>query len=353
MSVSLGESAAGWEVREATPAEFPAVQDFLRSQTSNPLWLDPGWRGPLGVYGLSLQIFVAWQEGVVRGVLPLVIQRSLLFGRRAVSVPWADVAGLLASDQTATDLLLQRAIGLLREERLERLVLRQATSLADWPVDRSDKLAMQLRLSEDPEILWKSFDPKVRNQVRKAEKSGVATETVPLDEGLDGFFEVYSRNMRDLGSPGHSRRYFAALSGAFPGGVEIHLARCESQVVGAGLTMCNGNRLDIPWASSLQEFNRHCVNHSLYWHILSRACRNRFEWFYFGRSTRGSGPHHFKKQWGAEEVPLYWYSLDVEGRPQVSPQAPQDSYGFAVRVWKKLPLGVTRALGPLLISQLD
>ncbi len=353
MSVSLGESTAGWVVREATPAEFPAVHDFVRSQTSNPLWFDPAWRSPLGVYGLTLRILVARQEGGVRGVLPLVVQRSLLFGRRAVSVPWADVGGVLASDRPAADALLQRALGLLREERLQRLVLRQATPLSDWPVNRSDKVAMQLRLAEDPETLWKSFDPKVRNQVRKAEKSGVVTETVPLEEGLDGFFEVYSRNMRDLGSPGHSRRYFAALSGAFPNGVEIHLARCESRVVGAGLTMYNGNRLDIPWASSLQEFNRHCVNHSLYWHILSRACRTGFQWFYFGRSTRGSGPHHFKKQWGAEEVPLFWYCLDVEGKPQVSQQAPQDSYGLAVRVWKKLPLGLTRALGPLLISQLD
>jgi FemAB-related protein (PEP-CTERM system-associated) len=353
MIVSQDESASSCEVRQATSSEFPAVQEFVRRQTANPLWFDPAWQGPLGAYGLSLQILVAWQQGEVCGVLPLVIQRSLLFGRRAVSVPWADAGGLLASDQNCGAALLQRAIGLLREERLQRLVLRQATPLSDWPVDRSDKLAMQLRLAEDPDVLWKSFDPKVRNQVRKSEKSGVVTETVPLDEGLDGFFEVYSRNMRDLGSPGHSRRYFAALSGAFPGGVEIHLARCEGRVVGAGLTMSNGNRLDIPWASSLQEFNRHCVNHSLYWHILSRACRIGFQWFYFGRSTRGSGPHHFKKQWGAEEVPLYWYSLDVEGRPQVSQQAPQDSFGLAVRIWKRLPLGVTRALGPLLISQLD
>jgi len=343
----------GLAVREALPSEFPAVREFVRSQTSHPLWYDPGWQGPLAVYGLGLRTCVVWRGAELRGVLPLVIQRSPLFGRRAVSVPWADAGGLLTVDPEAGSVLLQHAVGLLREWRLKRLLLRQSAPVSDWPVDRSDKIAMQLRLAEDPETLWKSFDPKVRNQVRKSEKSGVVTETVTLDEGLPGFFEVYSRNMRDLGSPGHSRRYFAALEGAFPREVEVHLARCEGRVVGAGLTMFNGNRLDIPWASSLQEYNRHCVNHSLYWHILSRACRAGFEWFYFGRSTRGSGPHHFKKQWGAEEVPLYWYSLDADGRPQVSGKAPRDSFGLAVRIWKRLPLGVTRALGPLLISQLD
>jgi FemAB-related protein (PEP-CTERM system-associated) len=353
MSFTGQESASGLAIREAQPSEFPVVQKFVRHQNPHPLWYDPAWQEPLAVYGLCWKTFVAWVGDEVRGVLPLVIQRSLLFGRRAVSVPWADAAGLLAVDDEAGTALLRTAVGLLRQWRLQRLLLRQSAPLFDWPLDRSDKLAMQLRLTEDPEVLWKSFDPKVRNQVRKSEKSGVVTETVTLEEGLGGFFEVYSRNMRDLGSPAHSRQYFAALQRAFPRQVEIHLARCEGRIVGAGLTMVNGNRLDIPWASSLQEYNRHCVNHSLYWHILSRACRAGHEWFYFGRSTRGSGPHHFKKQWGAEEVPLYWYSLDLEGRPEVSGQAPRDSFGVAVRVWQRLPLFVTKGLGPLLISQLD
>ncbi|MFN7806416.1 MAG: FemAB family XrtA/PEP-CTERM system-associated protein [Planctomycetaceae bacterium] len=353
MSLPSRVPSSGLTVREAPPSEYAAIEEFVRGQTAHPLWYDAAWQAPLAAYGLTFRMYAAWQGGEVRGVLPLVIQRSLFFGRRAVSVPWADAAGLLSADQEAANALLQSGVGLLKEWRLQRLLLRQPSPLWDWPVDRSDKLAMQLRLTADPETLWKSFDPKVRNQVRKSEKSGVVTETLTSDEGLDGFFEVYSRNMRDLGSPGHSRRYFAALLGAFSRQTEVHVARCDGQVVGAGLTMLNGSRLEIPWASSLQEYNRHCVNHSLYWHILSRACRAGQEWFYFGRSTRGSGPHHFKKQWGAEEVPLYWYSLDAEGRPQVSGQAPRDSFGMAVRIWKQLPLGLTRVLGPLLISQLD
>jgi len=340
-------------VREAVESELGTVDEFITRQARNPLWLRPAWREPLQVYGLRLQTLVAWRGTTIAGVLPLVCQRSLLFGRRAVSVPWADAGGVLAADPVASDALVKRSVSFLGEQGLSRLVLRQEAGLYDWPVERSDKLAMQLPLPSDPDLLWKSFDPKVRNQVRKAEKSQVVSETVSREEGVAGFFEVYSKNMRDLGSPGHSRRYFEAVATTFSSLTEFHLARCEGRVVGAGLTMANGDRLDIPWASSLQEYNRHCVNHSLYWHMLSRACRSGFGRFYFGRSTRGSGPHHFKKQWGAEEVPLFWYSLDREGRPQVAEQSPQESFGLAVRVWRKMPLGLTRALGPWLISQLD
>ena len=351
--MSASTQQGDFVVREAVESDLRAVEEFILRQTRNPLWFRPAWQEPLRVYGLRLQVLVAWQGNAIVGILPLVPQRSLLFGRRAVSVPWADACGVLSSQPGATDALLKSGIAFLKEQGLNSLILRQETGLSDWPVERSDKLAMQLKLPADPDLLWKSFDPKVRNQVRKAEKSQVVSETVARDEGLAGFFEIYSKNMRDLGSPGHSRRYFETVAATFSAGTELHLARCEGRVVGAGLTMANGDRLDIPWASSLQEYNRNCVNHSLYWHMLSRACRSGFGNFYFGRSTRGSGPHHFKKQWGAEEVPLYWYSLDREGRPQVSKQSPQESFGLAVRVWQKMPLGLTRALGPWLISQLD
>ncbi|MCY2966628.1 MAG: GNAT family N-acetyltransferase, partial [Planctomycetota bacterium] len=211
---------------------------------------------------------------------------------------------------------------------------------------------MELALDPDPERVWKGFDPKVRNQVRKGEKSGLTVETV-VGNDIAEFYDVYSHNMRDLGSPPHSRQFFQSVKDSFADDAQIHLARFEGRVVGGGMTIRNGSRLDIPWASSLHDFNRLCVNHALYWHMIRGASVAGCQSFYFGRSTRGSGPHHFKKQWGATEVPLYWYRLDVDGSPQVDNRPPQESFGLAIRLWKKLPVGIARRLGPWLISQLD
>jgi hypothetical protein len=93
------------------------------------------------------------------------------------------------------------------------------------------------------------------------------------------------------------------------------------------------------------------VNHLLYWQILLDACERGFQWFHFGRSTVGSGQHHFKSQWGAEEVPLHWYFLSRD--PQVAASAavpPQERFGWGTRLWQRLPLWAARRIGPWLIS---
>ncbi|RPI91171.1 MAG: FemAB family PEP-CTERM system-associated protein [Planctomycetaceae bacterium] len=331
----------------------PSVSDwneFVSGATETPLWHRADWGRPLAAYGLRLETLTVRAKQRLVGVLPLVSQRSLLFGRRLVSLPWIDASGILTADERARTLLLEGALALASKLGCDEVLLRQPEAIPGWQVERDDKIAMQLLLDSDPERLWKRFDPKVRNQVRKAEKSGVSTETLPGTETA-GFFDVYSANMRDLGSPSHSLRFFREVAATFPQETQVHVARFDGQVIGAGLTLRNGIRLDIPWASSLQQYNRLCVNHALYWHILRHACLSGLKSFYFGRSTRDSGQHHFKKQWGADEAPLFWYRLNCRGEQQVDSSSPQEAFGLAVRLWRRLPLTLTRWMGPRIISK--
>jgi hypothetical protein len=86
----------------------------------------------------------------------------------------------------------------------------------------------------------------------------------------------------------------------------------------------------------------------LYWAILDRSSRAGFRWFDFGRSTRGSGTHQFKRQWGAEERPLYWYTLRLDGKSNGNGTGGGGLARHAVRLWQRLPVGVSRVLGPRL-----
>jgi CelD/BcsL family acetyltransferase involved in cellulose biosynthesis len=82
----------------------------------------------------------------------------------------------------------------------------------------------------------------------------------------------------------------------------------------------------------------------LYWETIRAGCRDGFRRFDFGRSTRGSGTYQFKVQWGAEEKPLFWYTIPVAD----SARAATSESGKAtfVQLWRRLPLGLTRHLGP-------
>ena len=110
--------------------------------------------------------------------------------------------------------------------------------------------------------------------------------------------------------------------------------------------------MEIPWASSIKDYNRYSPNMLLYWKILEHACKSGFKQFDFGRSTPGEGTYKFKEQWGAKPIQLYWhYWLRKESSiPELNPK--NSKYRLAVRIWQKLPLTITKLLGPSIVRNI-
>jgi len=111
-------------------------------------------------------------------------------------------------------------------------------------------------------------------------------------------------------------------------------------------------KLEIPWASSIRKYNRLGPNMLLYWSCLEFGCDRGFRVFDFGRSTVAESTYRFKEQWGAVPYPMhwqYWLERDVP-LPEINPRNPK--YRFAIGMWKKLPVSLTRLLGPHLVRNL-
>ncbi len=345
------------EVQEC--ADRASWNSWLNERQGNSLFHRIEWDDVFAVYRLPVVRLCVLQNGRIVGGLPLVWQKSRLFGNQLVSLPWFDAAGILAEDKDAARALIDAARSWAESRQIDTLQIRQADEfddalfsrkLHDNVAMRTDKLLLRLPLPDDPSELWGGFNPKVRNQIRKGEKSGLTVECGGR-ELLDGFYKVYARNMRDLGSPPHHRRFFESIVSAFPDESRVWIVRFQRQVVGAALTLANGNQLEVPWASSWRRYNDRCVNHLMYWKIIEDACHSGFRAFHFGRSSLDSGTYQFKKQWGAEAVPLYWYYFSRGTQPSEKVTSPQNSFHLATRVWSRLPVWLASAMGPHIISK--
>ena len=351
------------EVREHVEDPSPKRPICVNEQVPVDAWNEyvlrhPGalfhcadWEQVFAVYGLPFRRLAAMQDGRIVGVLPLVWQRSFLFGNQFVSLPCFDTTGVLADDAEARDALVEKATQMATDEGAEVVLLRQAEALELSQHVRTDKVLMRLKLESDPGAMWDGLKSKVRSQVRKPSKCGLSVERGGV-ELLPHFFRVYSENMRDLGSPSHSRRFFQAVIDTFPEEVAIYVIRLDGKAIGTGFTMANGDRLEMPWASSLRRYNKYSVNHLLYWRITEDACRDGYQWFNFGRSSYDSGPYRFKRQWGPEQVQLYWYYLAPNPAAAAKAASLQESYGWGAKLWRRLPLWMSRSLGPIFISKL-
>src|SRR5690606_37473222 len=132
--------------------------------------------------------------------LPMVRLRSRLFGDFLVSMPYVNYAGCIADTPGARVALLDAAAALGRTLGVSHIELRHRDDdEIDWPA-REEKVAMQLALPGSPDVLWKGFKPKLRAQIRRPQKEGAIARHGGI-ELLDDFYAVFSRNMRDLGTP--------------------------------------------------------------------------------------------------------------------------------------------------------
>jgi FemAB-related protein (PEP-CTERM system-associated) len=287
-------------------------------------------------------------ETDVVGVLPLVEIRSLLFGRTLTSLPFVNFGGVLADSPEVAQMLVGEAVGLAEKRGCRHVEMRHIDRrFQDLPC-KQHKVTMRLPL--EPGI-WERLDRKARNQVRKAQKSGL-TVTRGGVELLGEFYRVFSRNMRDLGTPVYPRRFFEAVLEAFPDRTRLIVVRSGDVPVASGLTYRTGPLIEIPWASSVRSYNTLCPNHLLYWQAIETAAAEGVAVFDFGRSTPNEGTFKFKEQWGARAVALHWeYWLANGGElPDQSPKNPK--FRLAIESWKLMPLWLANTIGPRLVRSI-
>jgi FemAB-related protein (PEP-CTERM system-associated) len=344
------EAAAPLTVtEEVTEAEWDG---FVRDQTDGTV--DHLWRWQRifsDVFGCDSTYVAARRGSTVVGVLPLVRFKSWLFGRSIVSVPFLNYGGLLASEPHAVRLLIERAREVAQGFGASHVELRHVVRQAPELPYRQHKVSLTRALPGSGDELWATLDKKVRNQVRKARKDGLVAETGGA-ELVDDFYAVFSTNMRDLGTPVYSKRLFAETLRAFRADARVYVVRSGARPVAASIALRHRDTVLVPWASSLREYRPQCPNMLLYWTMLEAAVKDDVRVFDFGRSSPGSGTRHFKIQWGGEERPLYWeYVLLTSAEPpDHGPTNPRMQY--AIAAWKKMPVWLTRVVGPAVVKSI-
>ncbi|MBX3123953.1 MAG: FemAB family PEP-CTERM system-associated protein [Nitrospira sp.] len=312
-----------------------------------------GWRRVIEeAFGHRTYYLIARDEhGAVQGIVPLVLLASRVFGRFLVSLPFVNYGGLVATSPDAYRVLEGGAIEQANALDAAHIELRHERPIETGWVSTERKVSMRLSLPGSYESLVKAFPSKLRSQVRRAQKEGM-TARIGGNECLDEFYAVFSRCMRDLGTPVYAKGFFAKILEVFPKEARICIVSHGGVPVAGGFLYGFRSSLEIPWAASDKRFNKLAPNMMLYGAVLEYACQQGFQVFDFGRSSPDSGTYRFKEQWGAQPHQLYWYYWMGQGRqvPQLNPQNPK--YALAIRAWQNLPLAAANLLGPHIVKYL-
>ncbi len=347
------------EIIKAGPSDAHKWDAYVHAHPNATMAHLFGWKGVIEeTYGHKTTYLMAVQRTLnesanlrVRGLLPLVHLRHLLFGNELVSMPFLDTGGILADDVVTEKALWSAAMSLAESQKAHALELRQFAPLKtesfpgkNSPRTRTDKVAMLLSLPPSPEDLKASFKSKLRSQIRKPIKEGLEVFVGGKDL-LEEFYKVFSINMRELGSPVHAKSLFLNILQAFSEQARLVIVKNSNGIsLAAGLIFGFKKTLFNPWASFLRRYSSQSPNMLLYWNMLAYACEHAYDEFDFGRSSKGEGTYQFKTQWGALERPLYWYRLSLHGNQEDPAQ--NRLFQKASQCWKHLPVPLANLLGP-------
>ena len=303
-----------------------------------------GW---LEVIGASLghetvRLQATDPRGSVVGLLPLAHVRSRLLGNYLVSLPFLNAGGPIGTPEGRA--ALAEAAVREAEGRGAVLELRDRYERAPGRAPTDRKITVTLDLPDDPDVLLRSFSGRLRKNIGKPKREGMEFRAGP--DQVPAFWEVLSRNMRDLGTPVLPLGFFEAIAAAFPDSAIFGALYHQGRPVGCQCSFVFGETLEMVWGSTVREYNSLKPSSYITWAYMELAIARGCRVFDFGRCTPDSGTHRFKQQWGGTDVALPWSHWAPGGADAAPPSPDRPLFRLAVRGWQRLPLAVANRLGP-------
>ena len=339
------------EIRHLDDARRGDWDAFVESCTEATFFHKSGWKEAIErSFPHRCHYLYAESQGIIRGVLPLVHVKSRLFGSALISNGFCVVGGPAALDERTRQALDDEALRLAERLNVDHLEYRLRTPAhPDWTCNSHLYVNFRKALAPEPEKNLQAIPRKQRAMVRKGIKLGLQGE---VDDDVDRLHAIYAESVRNLGTPVFARKFFRNLKEVFGSDCEVLTVTHEGRPVASVMSFLFRDEVLPFYGGGIAAARPLAGNDFMYWEVMRRACERGVRVFDFGRSKNGTGSYAFKKHWGFEPEPLHYEYKLVRGQklPEINPTNPK--FSLLIAAWRRLPLTVANAFGPLISRDL-
>ncbi|WP_135305896.1 GNAT family N-acetyltransferase [Haloarcula amylovorans] len=327
-----------------------AWDSFVRRCDGPPfaLW---GWSEAAATYGHERWHLALRANGEIVAGIPVVAVESQLFGSKLVSPPYGERGSVLTTDAAPADAerrLLERVRDLADDRSVDFVSLR-GRDLGDVPEFESRTRFVTFSIPvTDEASMWEAIKDSRSRQIRQAEENDALTYTVGTSvDDLREYYRLYLRSVRGHGTPPHAFEFYRTIWDRLADAGDVHLGmvRRNGELINGIINFTVGDTV-FQWGV-VTDYERRDLNGGslLIWKTLQQAANEGYDAYELGRTREGSGVYMFKKSFGGEKT---WYD-DYHYFPTGDAELPHpdaDQYERLKEIWKRLPVPVTRVLGP-------
>ena len=268
-------------------------------------------------FGYKSFNYVVKEQGEVIGLFP-----TVQIGRKLVSMPHFSYGGPFLKHTVKKKYKVSE---MLPNKKFE---VRSFEKLTGEVFDKKISCVVPLQPTVKEQIM--TFKSKLRQKLRKATNLGFSVRVGGL-ELLDDFYDLYSKKMLKFGSPTIGKIFYKNLLEYYQfGEAGITVLNKGDKVIAAGFSLSYLNFNEICWSATDCAYDKHNLHALICWEMMKNSI-GKYDYFSFGRSTKESNNHRFKKQWNPLELPIYYnYSEPV--------RASLKEMTFLTKIWKLQPL---------------
>jgi FemAB-related protein (PEP-CTERM system-associated) len=320
--------------------------DFVLGHPRGSFFHLIGWKRVVEkTFGHKAHYFYCERDGEIVGIAPVFECSNWMIGRCFISAPLAAYGGILAADEAAERMLVDNAAQIAQAAAAEYLELRRRDGgLLEGFHANPLYVTFTAPLVSDSAANLKRLPKDTRYMIRKAEKAGLRAQFGM--EQMDLFYELFAQSMHRLGTPVFPKALFENVVSEFPTQTQLMLVYNGETAVTGVLSFFYQDTILPYYAGATPDATRLAANNFMYWRLMEWAGAQGFRIFDFGRSKKGTGAFAFKSQWNMNVEQLEYQVLLVKRKtvPNFSPINPK--FDMAIRIWRNLPLPVTKWLGP-------
>lgn len=313
-------------VIQVDPSTDARWDDFLARQSEARLCHSSSWLDILQrTYGY-LPVHLAYEvDGTLHGVLPLVMIRSPLTGKRLVSLPFSGPAGPVGTSPEAVDALLAAAVGMTSDLRCSYLNIQSTSIEPREPFNGFARLkpfvTSVIPLQAGARELWRHIPVRtVRQDINRGKRRGVSVRVADRKQDVSTFYELFVQTSRKHGMPPQPYELFDIMWDVLRPQQMLHLflAVLNDRVINALLCFTFRDVLSVGYVGTDYRFLRYHPVKVTDWAAIEWACDRGYGLFDFLQShVKNDGLRWYKRSFGAVERPVAYYYYPKVGTTAV------------------------------------
>jgi len=351
------------QLKVINPLDYPEWDKLVLSTQDYSFFHSSAWARVLNEsYGYKPLYFTLIDDGRLIALIPCMEIKSILTGKRAVSLPFTDycepiLSPLLEKESEGSEnplsMILNDLISYGKKSEWKFLELRFGVSLLQQIHPSCTYYGHTLDISGKEDEIYSTFRHSTKRNIRKAIKEGVKVRILDSLDSISEFYRLNCITRKEHGLPPQPYVFFEKIyehvlskNKGF-----VVLASYDNTCIAGAVYFHFGEKVTYKYGASDRNYQHLRANNLVMWEAIKWYSQNGYKRFCFGRTEPdNNGLLQFKRGWGTDERILNYYKYDIKSETFVSDTSHLS--GVHNKVFHNMPIPLLRITGSVLYKHI-